>query len=480
MEAETGFMGAGAKELTADEIDRLEWLLGVIHAKRLVGEALSETEGAIAVALEDLTGVEREAREAFGAFCAGLSPPVVSPVAGANADDALPADVALAIGRWVACRRTWDVAVTAFLEAMPTPSSDTLVVHPTRTGPRLRASLPASLRIPTALPARDTLALLFAPRLWKADVGGGAILAEHGDTQLRLECDEALGLGPEQAIRQIARHGASAAQTFFALVGLWLERNANAPSHEVYMDACASDLLRYQRRRETPRGGYHAEDVQAKGRDVYLLSRISIPRASVLSYASGRREMSALSLGRLLSVEALDVRQDATETGGALSAVQFRYHLGREVYEWVGGSQPQYARLSGAILTYHPIRQKYQILLGFCLAYYDRVNRKNRQEERRIRLPALFNLAAVEVPAKRISEFLETIEQALEDLARDGVIPGLRLQKPAGWPSMLARRDARGVLAGSVVTFPRLDSAARLNPGAAVPDDDSSPAVSRK
>jgi hypothetical protein len=305
------------------------------------------------------------------------------------------------------------------------------------------------------------LSLLFAPHLWEADASGSAVLAQRGETQVRLDCDGITGLSPEQAIHQIAKHGASVAQTFFALVGLWMERNPSTP-HESYMTAYASDLLRYQNRKETRRGGYHGDDILAKGRDIYLLSRISVPTASVTTYEGGRREARTLSLGRLLSLESLEVAQETVKDAGdkptlGTSIVRFRYHLGREVYSWVGGNSPQYARLSGKLLTYHPVRQKYQILLGFCLGYYDRVNRKNPQEVRRIGLPALLNLAAIEVPQKRISEFFSSLEEAMEDLARDGVIPGLRLQKPANWTDMLARRDTRSIIAGSYVTFPRLD-----------------------
>jgi hypothetical protein len=305
------------------------------------------------------------------------------------------------------------------------------------------------------------LSLLFAPHLWQVDSEGGAIRAQRGETHVQLDCDDITGLSPEQAIRQIAKHGASVAQTFFALVSLWTERNP-AASHETYMTVYASDLLRYQNRKETRRGGYHAEDILAKGRDIYLLSRISVPTASVTAYDGGRREARTLSLGRLLSLESLEVAQETIKdanghaTAGT-SIVRFRYHLGREVHSWVGGNSPQYARLSGKLLTYHPVRQKYQVLLGFCLGYYDRVNRKNPQEVRRIGLPALLNLAAVDIPQKRIAEFFSSLEEALEDLSRDGVIPGLRLHKPANWHEMLARRDTRAIIAGSYVTYPRLD-----------------------
>ncbi len=136
------------------------------------------------------------------------------------------------------------------------------------------------------------------------------------------------------------------------------------------------------------------------------------------------------------------------------------------------------ASISGKLLTYHPLRQKYQILLGFCLAYYDRVNRKNRSQSlRRIRLPALLALAGVAAPERRVTEFLVSIEQALADLARDGVVPGLRLARPEGWPEMLAKRDSRAVIAGSWVTFPPLAGDGRH---AALPSGVGNPALGRR
>ncbi|GAB4467987.1 MAG: hypothetical protein OHK0029_40130 [Armatimonadaceae bacterium] len=441
-------------ELTRNEIDQLEWMLGTIEAKRLVGEELTAPEVAFARALEALTDAEQEARQAFETFYSRL------PAADGEGEQlALPAHVAAQINRWVEARRVWDELVTRQLRS-PIPAAP-----PETPQPRLRASLPEVLRVPTALPARETLTLLFAPGRWLPTANGEAITAQNGNTRVRLKCDEITGLGTEEAIRQIARHGASFAQTFFALVGLWLERNPDS-SPETYMTVAASDILRYQNRKEAPRGGYHSADILAKGRDIYLLSRITIPSASVLSFNGGRRQTRTLSLGRLLSLEALEI-SETRQSGdiGMQSFVRFRYHLGREVYGWLAGEGPQYARLSGRLLTYHPVRQKYQILLGFCLAYYDRVNRKHSQTERRLRLPALLSLASLEVPEKRVAAFLTTIEDALEDLARDGVIPGLKLHKPPDWTELLAKRNTRAIIAQSVITYPCLPATAALTEG---------------
>ena len=433
---------------TPEELERIERWMGEIEIKRERGDVLTADETAFAATLATMLEAEAAARDSFSLFYSGLS-------GSENQDDKqvhLPREVAAKVNGWIEARKAWDTLVTEFLE-QPEPLL-TRPAAPRRTGARLRATLPAQLRIPTAAPAKDALAALFAPHLWQVNEGGTAILARQNNTQLQMDCDTVLGLDPERAIQQIAKYGASAAQTFLTMTGLWLQQNPGK-SHETYLTVHASDLLRFQGRKETPRGGYHSEDLLGKGRDVYFLSRISVPRSEVAQYDRGRKTIKTISIGRLLSLESLDLEQ-TEERGNVHSIVRFRYHLGREVYDWVCGDHPQYAPISGKLLTYHPIRQKYQILLGFCLAYYDRVNRKNKESVRTISLPALLNLAAIPIPNKRPAEFLTTIEDALNDLARDGVIPEIRLRKPDDWTDLLARRRSRDIIMQSVAVFPRL------------------------
>ena len=451
----------------SDAAVRVEQYLGHLQARREAGHPLSPEEAGYLDTLTAAARAEAEARDAFSVFYAALSTSEGGGAAGADAAQvSLPVEVAAKVNTWIEQRKAWDALFETLLASpslLPPAVADTPASRlPTpRTGARLRATPPSLLRVPTALPAKDTLLALFAPHLWRTDAGGTAITARVRDeTQVRVECDEVMGFGPERAIQQIARHGASLAQTFLTMAGLWLQQiGGTGASHETYLSVYASDLLRFQRRKQTPRGGYHQSDLLAKGRDVYLLSRISVPHSAVIAYEDGARVTKTLTIGRLLSVESLDAEQTMTqnENGEMLhSLVRFRYHLGRDVYDWVCGDHPQYAALSSKLLAYHPIRQKYQILLGFCLAYYDRVNRKNRQETRSLSLPALLNLAALVVPQKRIGEFLQTIEDALNDLGRDGVVPGIRLRKPDDWPALLAARKTRAIIAGSTVEFPRL------------------------
>ena len=50
----------------------------------------------------------------------------------------------------------------------------------------------------------------------------------------------------------------------------------------------------------------------------------------------------------------------------------------------------------------------------------------------------------------------DAIVEALMELARDGVIPELRLRKPEDWADLLAARKTRAVITRSCVVFPRL------------------------
>ena len=357
---------------------------------------------------DEALAAEAAARDAFATFYSGLS--------SGDEQSALPPEVTLALARWVEARKRWELA-QEHPRALP--------------GPRLGLKPPEAVMLPNALPARDALAALFSPQLWQTEASGLALVAQVSDSaQVRVEFDEVFGFGPEQAIRQIARSGPAAAQTFLALASLGMVRLAGQP-HETYLTLAASDLLRFQGKKATPKGGYHRDDILAKGRDLYLLSRISVPHAS---------RSESLSIGRLLSLEALEAGHEA----GGQSIVRFRYHLGQEAYSWM---QESVAQVAPRLLAYHPIRQKYQILLGFCLAWHA----GNHPEQAQISLPRLLELAAIPLPEKRLAEFLTSVEDALADLAHDGILPDVKLVKRAGWHQLLASRQTRLVLQQSVV-----------------------------
>ncbi len=404
---------------------RIEALVRSWQERQLQAEPLDALEQEALAAVAAVAEAETAARNAFSRFYSALMLQEV-PATPAIAPTELSPEVAAATSRWVEARRVWETLVPRVLARKPRA--------PIRRGKRLLARPPALLPLPTTLLARDALSALFAPHVWKTAPDGGALVAQMAASQVRVEFDDVLGFGEQRAIQQIVKHGASAAQTFLALAALWQKHHPDQP-HDAYLTIYASDLLRFQGRKATPRGGFHRADLLAKGRDVYFLSRISLPTV----------QPGGMRLGRLLSVDSLE---SVTDSDGQ-SLLSFRYHLGREVHAWTAAEG---AAVSPRLLTYHPIRQKYQVLLGFCLAWYDH----HRKDDAAIPLPMLLRLAAIPMPEKRLSAFLTAIEDAIADLARDGVIPGVRLHKPDGWPHLLETRRSREVIEGSYVAFPRL------------------------
>ena len=52
----------------------------------------------------------------------------------------------------------------------------------------------------------------------------------------------------------------------------------------------------------------------------------------------------------------------------------------------------------------------------------------------------------------------DALEDALQDLNRDGILPGVRLNKPDGWMEMPASQQSRMILDRSVISIPQLIS----------------------
>jgi hypothetical protein len=308
-----------------------------------------------------------------------------------------------------------------------------------RRGPRPVWIRPETIPLPAALPAKGALAALFSPHHWSATRNGELTARVSGGSEVWLDV---LTSGPDaagDALREIAKQGASAAQTYLALVSLWRSELGDSP-HETYLTVYASDLLRWQGKKATPRGGYHKEDLLAKGRDIWLLSRLRVPVERSATGPNGET-VNVRSVERLISLESLD----AVETvDSGTSLLRFRFHPGRAAGAF---DTSELASAGGALLSYHPVRQKYQILLGFCLA------RRRRETSGSLLLIDLLADASVPIPDTRIAAFLTTIEDALNELSRDGVVPGLRLVKPAGWTEMLAARQTREILRRSRVEF---------------------------
>ena len=326
-----------------------------------------------------------------------------------------------------------------------------------RTGAKPQIKPAEQLRLPMTEYAKDALMGL-GRGIFIPTEGRDAVFTEIGEAQLRIECDPT-GFDTIRAIEMLAAYGPATMQTFLGLMGLWMEHNAGA-SHETYFTAHASDLMRYMGRKELTGGSYHTADQMQKGREIYILSRATIPRATVQRYNTKKkmRESQTVSMDRLIHVKTLTAQRTLEDGQEIQSCIEFRYHPNEEMYEMLCGSSPQFAEVSGKLLAYHPITHKYHILLGFGLAFYDKVNRRAGDAQRKISLPALLRLAGIDVPKRNVDKFLERIQKAIQGLSKDEVILGAQLDCPQD-SSLSARQQ---LAAGSVV-FPAL--LARRQPG---------------
>jgi len=413
-----------APAVGTDRDENLRVAIARARERRLLGKPLRDDEDAALRALDAVERTENDARTSFSHFLATVGASEGEP------GDLLPADVSLRLARWAEARKAWDTASERLLR-MPIAQG--------RRGPRPVWIRPENIPLPAAVPAKGALASLFSPHHWST-AGNGDLVAHAMDgTSVWLDVLTSEPDAAGDALREIAKQGASAAQTYLALVSLWRSELGDSP-HETYLTVYASDLLRWQGKKATPRGGYHKEDLLAKGRDIWLLSRLRVPVERSVQSTDGST-VTVRSVERLISLESLD----AVETSDSgTSLLRFRFHPGRAAGALDANDM---ATAGGALLSYHPVRQKYQILLGFCLA------RRRRQTSGTMPLVDLLADASVPIPDTRIAAFLTTIEDALNELSRDGVVPGLRLVKPAGWTEMLAARQTREILRRSRVEF---------------------------
>lgn len=322
------------------------------------------------------------------------------------------------------------------------------VKSPARTGLK-QVSPSARLRIGTTEYFKNVMVGFHRGRFEPTE-GRDGVFTQVGDTQIRIECDDTTGFDTLKAVELLAAYGPSTMQTFLALMGLWIETNVGA-TYETYLTVRASDLMRYMHRKELKDGGYHTEDQMQKGREVYLLSRAAVPRATLKRHKNGNRVTETFSLDRLLHVQTMTVQRTLEEGKEIQSILEFRFHPNREMYEMLCGDTPQFAEISGKLLAYHPIREKYQILIGFGLAFYDRVNRKHSKESHKISLLALLALSSIEVPNANVSRFLSQIEAAVKKLDADSVIPGVALELPSS-----ISYSARQQLDLAQIVFPTL------------------------
>lgn len=319
-----------------------------------------------------------------------------------------------------------------------------------RTGPKPQIKSADQARLPMTEYVKDALMGLGRGEFTPTE-GMEAVFTEIGKAQVRIECDS-IGFDALRAVEMLAAYGPATMQTFLGLMGLWIDNNPGA-SHETYYTARASDLMRYMRRQELPSGGYHTKDQMQKGREVYILSRATIPRATVkrVNSNNGQRTVETVVLDQLLHVQNMTVQRTLEGGQEIQSILEFRYHPNKEIHGMLCGDTPQFAEVSGKLLGYHTVTHKYHILLGFGLAFYDKVNRRRGGATRKIALPALLQLSGVDVPKTNVDRFLEQIQKAIQELGADGVISGAQTNIPQD-----VSLSARQRIALATVTFPVL------------------------
>lgn len=349
----------------------------------------------------------------------------------------LPEPLADVIRDWMDAQATWDDAV-ANLATRHKQSSK-------RSGPRGNITAATTIRIPTSSTATKALVSIINTKLWSEQAADEQLITKVPVDGLRVNLGNAIGFNAETAIAHLTRHGASVVQTFLTLASIWREQAGNA-SYDTYVEVFASDILRHQGRQQTPRGGYHQADTLSKGRDVFILSRLLMPMG-VADKGEG------VKFARFISVEQLETK---VSPGTSESYVRFRFHLGEPFGHWMSMLDRGSWEVAGKLLQYHPQRQKYHILLGICLANLAWKSRYEGHTAAVVPLRELLMLSHLHQHGHRPGAFVSSLEDALQDLNRDGILPGVRLVKPDGWMDMPAAQQARAILDRSVVSIPHL------------------------
>ncbi len=318
-----------------------------------------------------------------------------------------------------------------------------------RKGSRLLVKQDIQFRFPTAQPVQQAITI-FTRGKWTESEGGDSVIGSHNGAQLLYECDSEIDLTPQRAIHILAKRGPSVVQTFLGLTGFWLQQCGGKPyDHTVH--ATVTDLLRYMKRKPTTGGGYRFDDISERGRDVHILMKTSMPSAEITTYKGKNATRTRVEIERLVQIDSVAVTK-VSDAGGVAITGEFSYHLGQKMHAWLCGDHPQYATISSKILEYHPVREKYHILLGFALSYYDRVNRQKRGgRTRSISLIKLLEMAGIDIPDRNIPRWLADIQGAISDLAADGVIPNVTSSVP-----LTSQVTGRQALAKSEVSFPPL------------------------
>lgn len=349
----------------------------------------------------------------------------------------LPEPLADVIRKWMEAQARWEAAVT-ILASRPKQSSK-------RSGPRGNITAATTIRIPTSATATKALVSIINTKLWTEQSADEQLITKVPLDGLRVNLSNAIGFDAETAIAHLTRHGASVVQTFLTLASIWREQAGDA-RYDTYVEVFASDILRHQGRQQTPRGGYHQADTLSKGRDVFILSRLLMPMDTSDSDVS-------TTFARFISVEQLETK---VSPGASESYVRFRFHLGEPFQHWMSTLDRGSWEVAGKLLQYHPQRQKYHILIGICLTNLAWQSRYESHTAAVVPLREILQVSHLHQHGHRPGAFVSSLEDALQDLNRDGILPGVRLIKPDGWMSMPAAQQARAILDRSVVSIPQL------------------------
>lgn len=395
------------------------------------GHELTAEDRSILETLDDLERCERAVRDAVtqGDLSGSL---MVS-----EGVENLPEPLADVIRDWMLAQSKWEAAIVVLSTRQKQASK--------RSGPRGNVTAATTIRIPTSATATKALVSIINTKLWKEQSTDEQLITKVPSDGLRVNLSNAIGFDAQTAISHLARHGASVVQTFLTLASIWREQAGDA-SYDTYVEVFASDILRHQGRQQTPRGGYHQADTLSKGRDVFILSRLLMPVDT--SDAGG-----STTFARFISVEQLETK---VSPGTTESYVRFRFHLGEPFQHWMSMLDRGSWEVAGKLLQYHPQRQKYHILLGICLA---NLAWKQRYEERStavVPLREILMVSNLNQHGHRPGAFVSSLEDALQDLNRDGILPGVRLNKPDGWMDMPAAQQARAILDRSVISIPNV------------------------
>jgi len=316
-----------------------------------------------------------------------------------------------------------------------------------RRGERVNAEMMHRIfRAPTEQSHIAAINLLNGP--FQPDLYGRSIMSQNVKRHMRLSIDAGPIGSTEFAITWLSKKGPSVIQTLYALIGLWLEKKHKfGRPWDEYLEVRVTDLLRYKGRREVGKGGFHKAEQENCGKDIAVLmsmkpwGRVTEVVVKGQSNSPAGRRLSERD-DRLSLIDFKPCERAKRPNGDGPEAVlSFQYHLAQPLYESLVGVSPQYTHIPQRLLSYHPVREKYHILLGFALCYHQRTMKRFEQKRLKISLIAALNRAEIAIPTEHVEDFMACVKRAVEELNAHGVIPGAQLLLPTGSDGMTIRRQ---------------------------------------